>query len=111
LTDVTGGTYVVVVEDEAGCSQSETFVIESQLSVDETATSIVSIYPNPTKGLVTIQHVGEFQYALYNVNGELVQAGTKTNQVLLDLSSLSDGIYMVQISSETISKTLKVVKK
>lgn len=111
LTDAAGGTYIVVVEDEAGCSVSETIVVESQLSLDEKASSIVSIYPNPTQGLITIQHVGEFQYALYNVNGELVQAGTKTDQVLLDLSSLSDGIYMVQISSETISKTLKVVKK
>jgi hypothetical protein len=78
----------------------------------------VLIYPNPTRDNFTLEitasQVGEMSMTIYNINGVMVRTKnvqlTESNNVINeDVSSLSSGIYFVQIYNVSNGET--VVKK
>lgn len=72
----------------------------------------VSVFPNPTSGLLTISCSKEIMaVSVLNLLGQTVLTQTnKTLEVQLDLSSLTDGAYIVKMVSEGKTKTFKVMK-
>ncbi|MBT5089610.1 MAG: T9SS type A sorting domain-containing protein [Flavobacteriales bacterium] len=72
-------------------------------SVQENNTSEFNIYPHPVKNVLTI--VGDYSSAdIYDVFGKLVL--TSETQKTIDVSTLSNGVYLVNINSEN-STTVK----
>ncbi len=83
-------------------------------SIEENQFSDVSIFPNPTNGVVNIQF-GEAQSAqirVVNINGQLIYQEEMNNQDThsfeLDAES---GIYFVEITNENSRKVIKIVKE
>ena len=111
LTGLTAGFYTVIVQSSAGCSETKTYRIDSQLSVDETENAIISVYPNPTQELVNIELTGAFQFEIVTINGQIIQTGTATDKKVVSLKDYADGIYFVNVSSDVNTTTFKVVKK
>ncbi|NDI99724.1 T9SS type A sorting domain-containing protein [Flavobacterium sp. LaA7.5] len=72
-----------------------------------------SYYPNPVKDVLTIQYSSDItSVAVFNMLGQQVMAKTpNTTDVKLDMSILADGTYIVTINADTMTKTIKVVKK
>lgn len=69
----------------------------------------ISIYPNPTRGIVTINSVSAIQKVeLYNIQGRLLQTQDGASQKL-DLSGRAKGIYFVKIANADGIKTEKIV--
>ena len=110
LADVEAGTYVVMIEDEFGCTATETVVVNSQVSIAEEQLA-VTLFPNPTQGNITVQVSGEFNYELMDLNGKVIFTGKAVNQQILDLSSVENGVYFVRILAGDLMKTAKIVKK
>jgi len=77
----------------------------------------VSIFPNPTKGSLTIaiageQETGPATLALFSISGELVlKQQIRQPNTTLDLSGHPPGNYLLQISTAAGSETWKVVKE
>ncbi len=76
----------------------------------------ISVYPNPTSGLVTIQNKSNSNLKnveIYNVAGQLVQKFDVSNakNASLDMSQLTNGTYVLKVVSETESNSVKVIKK
>ncbi len=73
----------------------------------------ISIYPNPSNGifqfnLENIQSV-KANLQIYNILGEMVYAATtEKQQIQIDLSSLSKGIYLVKVYESTKIYTQKI---
>ncbi len=77
----------------------------------------VEIYPNPTKGIVSIQYpsgAGEFAVEIYNSMGQLVVSDNLRQNSLgnvqtkqLDISNFARGIYTVIISNDQGNKLVK----
>jgi hypothetical protein len=111
LTGLTAGFYTVIVQSSAGCSETKTYRIDSQLSVDETENALISVYPNPTQELVNIELTGAFQFEIVTINGQIIQTGTATDKKVVSLKDYADGIYFVNVSSDVNTTTFKVVKK
>lgn len=93
----TGGECVrtpveVVYDTQPGCITN----------VDEVLESSLSIYPNPTSGVVTFSK--RVNYELFDAQGLLI---TKGKNDRIDLSNFSDGIYFVK----TNKGQLKVLKE
>jgi hypothetical protein len=60
------------------------------------------VYPNPTRGLVTIETENMNRVTVMNALGQIVyEAPTNANQIVLDLSQYGAGIYLIRISSKT----------
>ncbi len=111
LTGLTAGFYTVVVQSTAGCSETKTYRVDSQLGVEETENATISVYPNPTQELVNIEFNGTFQFEIVTINGEIVQTGTATDKKVVSLKDYADGIYFVNVRSDVNATTFKVVKK
>jgi hypothetical protein len=78
---------------------------------------MLSVYPNPGKGLYTLQASGFEKSGLvsvYNMVGQLVKTqliDATTIENKLDLTALPSGAYLLKFESESFNKSLKIVKE
>jgi len=86
----------------------------AQLGVDEFENGDFVFYPNPVSDVVTvsIKNSGTIAaIAVYDMLGKLIHLDKPTSAVstqTLDLSSVSKGVYLIEVTSDT---NLKVIKK
>lgn len=64
---------------------------------DETF-SVVSVFPNPSKGKVIIEGVEVTEVKVYNALGQLVKIVRETNEI--DVAGLLEGVYLLRIVDE-----------
>ena len=77
-------------------------------SVDE---SELSIFPNPVKDVLNINYDKAIsQIDVFDVNGKLVKTFTTVNGTI-NVSDLSDGVYMLNIQTEEGMMVKKIVKE
>ena len=84
----------------------------SFLATQEVDMEQVTLYPNPTSGIVNLELPATMQdvrIALFNMAGQQIPVSLKENQ--FDISNLSSGVYTVQIQSGGKVCTKKLVKK
>ena len=70
----------------------------------------IALYPNPAKGTVYVNCVtdGELKAQVYSLDGKLLMNSVLKNNSI-DVSHLSQGMYIVRVSSESFSGTAKLV--
>ncbi|HLP10641.1 MAG TPA: T9SS type A sorting domain-containing protein [Flavobacteriales bacterium] len=111
-TATANGSYAVIVTNN-DCSDTSSCTTISTVGLnDYTLSNLLSIYPNPTNGLFTIDgtYTGlkSGKVTVLNVLGEPVYTGTINSlKTSIDLSGVMKGIYFVRIETATG----KVVKK
>ncbi len=74
--------------------------------------SEISIFPNPTSSSITITQVREntLKCSIYNMRGELIlQKELNTTQENIDLSFLSSGLYIINVTGTKVSMQKKVI--
>ncbi len=77
-------------------------------SVAEVSENNVSLYPNPTDGIVNIESTGTMTISVMNMLGQKVIETTATDNANIDLSGFEAGIYMVRIDTANGTITEKV---
>jgi hypothetical protein len=96
-----------------GLQLTYTFV-NCSVGLDENPLSNISLYPNPSNGLVTISHIENTigaTYKLSNVLGQVMQSGKLiADNHTIDISMLPAGLYMFTINGKTLS-FLKLIKE
>jgi hypothetical protein len=89
-------------DDTAQYSEECILGIESNLSPTFT------IYPNPIQNTIYINTTGQTETVkIYSLQGQLIKESTNTT---LDVSSLSSGVYFIQVLIEGKIITKKIVK-
>lgn len=74
-----------------------------------TTDNSVSVYPNPSNGMVNIKaNTAILSLQLYDVQGRLLQAGKGD---VIDISGRSAGLYFLKIQTEKGIKVEKIIKK
>jgi len=108
------GTHTLTYDytDANGCSASATsdIIVDGCLAIEDIQTSELNIFPNPANHELNIQLLGDFNYEIIDSRGRLVNAGNGNNTVTINTSNYESGIYLVQIKSNQISSTVRVVK-
>ena len=70
------------------------------------------VYPNPTKGVITISNAALDQASVYNSTGQLVRTFTldsaNTNNTI-NLSSLAKGVYYLYLISQDAASAKKII--
>ena len=95
----------------------DNFVINGVvLSSDTFELESIAVYPNPSNGIYTISSKNQQieTIEVYDITGKniLNQNNFKTsNEVMLDLTHASNGIYFMKISTDVGSITKRIVKK
>jgi len=87
-------------------------VIEEDLSTGGFDTANFSAYPNPVKDVFNFAYSNTISdLVIYNLLGQQVLA-TKPNatQGQVDMSSFPNGTYLVKVTADNQTKTIKVIK-
>lgn len=71
----------------------------------------VFLYPNPASDRVFIQSKNEANITIYDISGRLVASQKSITSNGMDVSSLSKGIYVAQITSEEKTTSIHLVIK
>ena len=92
-------------------AHSDAFLIKltaDNLASENFANRTITTYPNPTKDILHVDIDKEFSGTLYDITGKtLLTINTKD----IDVSSLSAGIYILDILSEGKRYTKKIIKE
>ena len=68
------------------------------------------VYPNPTKGKVTVESEGLSHIRIVNTYGQTVyNANHEGDQAIIDLSKMAKGIYMMHIEANGEQVVKKIV--
>ena len=71
-------------------------------AVEEATTDhSVSVYPNPTNGMLNIAGQGTMHISVMNVLGQTLQETCSEGNTTLDLSQYESGMYLVRIETES----------
>ncbi len=76
---------------------------------------LLSVYPNPSEGVVSINYNGDYSLRIFNLLGEVVYSNEvrgNNESLTIDLSNLNNGIYMVNVTSDegVITQRLEIQK-
>ena len=108
IKNVTADAYFMMVDDFK--------VTSSNLAVNEVLSSKFSVYPNPTNGQIFLSNaegISVSEISMTDLNGRVVKTvklGDVT-EASVDISDLSAGIYMMNISSEQGKAVKKIVRQ
>lgn len=98
------GTHALIVDS---------FSVTETLSTDEFLASNWSVYPNPTKDLVTISATTYTisSIEMTDLNGRIIKSNTLNNvsETQLNIADLSQGVYLLKITSDKGITTKKLV--
>lgn len=82
------------------------------VAVSNTSVSKLKMYPNPVEDMLYIQNADMgSSLEIYNIGGQLVKSvNNLDSNTSIDVSELSDGIYVVRAYQDREVKTMKLVK-
>jgi hypothetical protein len=103
FTATENGNYAVIVSKDFCVDSSECFTINS-VDISEPRQDVITIYPNPSTGLIAInlpvQFVGA-DYKIYSLLGEVIYEGrTNSSSISINLSAFEKGIYFLHIGDD-----------
>jgi len=99
---------------ETRCFKTDdiTIHVTEDMSIDLNSFDNISIYPNPTTGLVNIKQIEpkKISITVLDLNGKEIFQNTNTKQdQSINLSHLKKGFYFIKLTSEDYTKTTKLV--
>ena len=117
-TATANGDYAVIVTQN-GCTDTSACVNVITVGIEETSNleaQTIVVYPNPTKNSITVNLSNSNnvdKIALYNLQGKLIyfSENIAKNQLFIDLSTRSKGVYTLQILTKDKLKTMKIIKQ
>jgi hypothetical protein len=106
------GEYAVIVTQN-GCSDTTECLSVVRLSIEENQNQTLKVYPNPATSSITISSesniVGK-SFTILNQLGQVVISGEiKHQDMVVNLTNLSAGVYVINISGESQS-SFRIVK-
>ena len=107
------GSYSIYAFDNYGIVTGPVDVQVTPVGISSNQLPEISLYPNPSNGIVTIRLNRQdiYDISITSINGQLlhsaVMEGT-THQI--DLSSFKKGVYLITIRSKDFVTTRKIIK-
>jgi len=103
------GAYRIDVVNQKGCEGSSEPYKYERIGIEENLLSKL-MYPNPTNGALYLKYPGEVKHIrVFNLKGEILIKESKFSGSL-DLSGFKDGVYFIQVQTESATLQAKVIK-
>lgn len=111
LTCSESGTYSVSYSTAEGCDSIRVLLLSvtPEVGIGTFDASSVSVYPNPTEGVVQLLIEGVIEVRVYDAEGRQVARFASGQEV--DLGDLPDGTYLLWVKSSQGTATYRVVKR
>ncbi len=110
-TTGTGGVWEYWYVENGVLTQTAGTVINCGLAtILDTEESMISIYPNPVSGNeITIEGLSQFNWIITDLQGKEYSTPSIGNQI--DVSKLSNGVYLIRIETELGNTIVKRIVK
>ncbi len=82
--------------------------------ISETNTTGTSIFPNPASDKIQITSsvsLDNSTVEIYSITGKLVSKTSLNDKNEINISNLSNGIYLIKINSETVNFVERIIKE
>ena len=91
---------VVFIQSESGEILNSVVSKLFVSSVNEIAGNEFKVFPNPSKGLISIDFNSalDLQFTLYSMSGQVLKTGYKNGNFSVDISEFQSGLYLLSIS-------------
>jgi hypothetical protein len=84
------------------------YPFEGALSVSEVESQNISIYPNPSSNLLQVVGLENVEnYEIYSAIGKKIAMGEISNNKVIDIQNLSNGLYFLNLGNERTFKFIK----
>jgi hypothetical protein len=113
-TATTNGSYAVVVSKN-GCTDTSACQMINNVGITIVGFGNISIYPNPTNGLFTID-MGSYDeavnYTVTSIDGRIVtqKSNVTDNKITIDLGNESKGVYLLKLHNHKSSSVFRITK-
>ncbi len=106
------GSMYVQETDAHGC-MADTVWLSIYVDIDEISPeSSISVYPNPTTGIIQIMNAKNSIVEIIDVTGKLIQKIVITNEEqIIDLSQEEKGVYFIKVITNNGTLTKKLIVK
>jgi hypothetical protein len=107
LSNLSSGTYSVIVTDANGCTSTESFTVDN-VGLEQQQSVELQVFPNPTNDQLTIRgsvnSLGHHSYVIQDSYGRKVLEGSfEDNEENLSVAHLAPGLYQLHVGLKTIS--------
>jgi uncharacterized repeat protein (TIGR02543 family) len=106
--DATGTDNPLTVTMDATKNITANFILGTSIREMEVE---FSVYPNPSRGIFSIQVMQPVSYKVYNLNGVLVKEGNALETFSLDLTGFNNAPYILQVATQdglSIHRIMKI---
>lgn len=109
----------VVISDENNIDVSTTPPTVGEIIIDDTLSSeditslaeVISIYPVPTRDILTVNSKLSSQYEIIDINGRLIKNGQIENgKTEINLSWLQNGMYFIKVNNKNSTLVKEIIK-
>ncbi len=99
FNNLPNGVYIIYVRDQNGCMQIFCILLGSPTAAIIELEENISVYPNPTNGMIFLNSEKIQSAQIYNLNGQAIQIETinAVNGIAIDLGNVSTGMYMLEM--------------
>ena len=114
MSSAKGNAYLDTIQGYLNPRIYLTLGLGTALSINELIDQTTEIYPNPANNVLNIvsNAAGINTVSIYNLNGQKVlRTAVNANQIRLNTSGLSSGIYIVDVKSNNSSIKRKLIIK
>ncbi|HZY82627.1 MAG TPA: ELWxxDGT repeat protein [Cyclobacteriaceae bacterium] len=116
VVTLVGPGEVIITASQGGNSEylaanpvAQSMIVKVVTGLEADIDKLVSVYPNPATEYVIIAGSDVLEVTLIDVNGRVI--GSFIDERILDVSSLSTGVYFVKIATEKFTTTKRIIKK
>ena len=94
------GVYIIYIRDQNGCMQIYCVLLGSPTANIIELEENISVYPNPTNGLVFLNSENIESTKVYTLNGQVLSLESikAVNGSVIDLGNIADGLYILEIT-------------
>ena len=99
FNNLANGVHIIYVRDQNGCMQIFCVLLGSPTASVLELEENITLYPNPTNGLIFVDSEIIESAQIYNSNGQAIQSETiiAVNGIAIDLGKVSTGIYLLEM--------------
>ena len=110
--ETSNGTVVFNGTGNFSSKATNAFTTSETASISDNETSFFNIYPNPSKGYLTIKSTKKIKIEITNILGKKIYPSFKVfNSKTIDLTRLNNGVYFIKINDEKKTITKKIILK
>jgi hypothetical protein len=109
-------SFFVITTNSYNCKDTSNLLTISTLSMNDVKLSKLSLYPNPTNGLVYVSNEGSsvvYNYTITDAQGRVIANANNAikgaSKTEINLQGKETGIYMIRVFNENSEKVFRVV--